>query len=254
MKQMKIVCAVLMTMILMLSGAIISYAMETGFSTEELDKEEKQVLISSFGISLLYSEPDKRPIDCFDVNESGLIAIGFSDSEKKTICVYTVDGEFQYGYMFDCYGSFNLEWDKDNIIIYLVRSDAAIAVSPDGEITDTCLVSNTIENDTYRRNFLESTKRVVGDCEYIIKNDTGIFDLFASSYSQLVVTNNGEVSIIYDVSKEQTVKNVVIFICVILFIAVVISLLVREFIRLNRKQSNNTTGNKTQYDPDKNLN
>ena len=80
------------------------------------------------------SEPQKNPIECFSVNENGEIAIGCSDSEQKTVCIYADNGKFQYGYSFECSGSFGIEFENNNLNIYFVRSDVAIAVNQMGEV------------------------------------------------------------------------------------------------------------------------
>lgn len=81
---------------------------------------------------MLADEPPQKAIKCFSVNEEGLIAIGCGNSENKTVCIYTNDGVFKYGYSFKCSGSFGIELDKSVLNIYLVRSDVAIAVNSTG--------------------------------------------------------------------------------------------------------------------------
>ena len=45
-----------------------------------------------------------------------MIAIGSDDSTKKQICIYSNNGDFQYGYRFKSDGSFEVEWkDKADL-------------------------------------------------------------------------------------------------------------------------------------------
>ena len=205
----------------------------TGFSTEEFSEDELNTFITNFEISMLTYEPEKRVIECFDVNEKGLIAIGCASSENKTICIYSNDGIFQYGYSFKSYGSFGIKFDENSIIIYLVRSSVAVSVNLAGEIEGALRILETYENNTYWNKSVFAKKREVSGTEYTLRNNMGIFNLFASSYSQLVALDiNGEESILYDVSSTHMAKMIVMSVCILLFVSVVVYFVAREFVRL----------------------
>ena len=73
----------------------------------------------------------------------------------------------------------------------------------------------------------------MGDSEYALKNNMGIFNIFLSSYSQLITTNiNGEKSIIYDVSSDQFSNMIVAFVVIIVFIGVAVAVIVWQFVKL----------------------
>lgn len=212
------------------------YAMNTGYSTEILSPDEENSFRSRFEISLLQDEPKKRPIVRFDVNETGQIAVGSENFSTKYICVYAADGNFQYGYCFDWGGSFSIEWDGNNILIYLVRGDYIISVNPSGVIETILRVPTTIENSIYY-NKTHPTKRLVGDTEYIIKNDIGFLGWLASSYSRLVVKeSDGTETIIYDVNTEQLVRAIMIFIFVLTILIIGVFCLRKEFLRLRKQR------------------
>ena len=154
-------------------------------STESMSEDEIETFLKNVNISILENEPSKKAIDCFDVNENGEIAIGSSDFENQTVCVYTNDGNFIFGYNFECTGNFGIELDKNVINLYFVRSDVAVTINPTGEIERVCRIQNTAENNSYWNNCVFATKRRIGDTEYTLKNDMKIFNVFASSYSQL---------------------------------------------------------------------
>ena len=101
-------------------------AMHTEFKTNELSSEEKNVIISNINILLTDEVPEKNTITCFDVNTNQLIAIGQNTSDRKTICIYSNEGVFQYAYTFNCSGDFGVEWDEENLNIYFVRSRVII--------------------------------------------------------------------------------------------------------------------------------
>lgn len=212
-------------------------AMNTGFKTSDLPTEEKDKFLSNTNILLIREEPDQKTISCFDVNNNRLIAIGQNTPNRKTICIYSSEGVFQYGYTFHCSGDFGVEWDKDNINIYYVRSSVIVSVTPNGEILDVLEVQNSIENNSYVNKFIHATERTIGDTTYLIRNDIGILNLFAPSYSQIVVkdTANAE-SIIYDVGALQ--RSNIMSILVIVFVTVLFGIvaIVWQIIKLRNSK------------------
>ncbi len=165
-----------------------------------------------------------------------MIAVGQKDNEDKKICVYTSQGEFLYGYKFDTSGAFYVEWDGQNINLYKVRSGLIMSIDPDGNILDVKSVQNTYENSIYNHKVLESKKRIVGNTTYVFRNNMGILNRIASSYSQIVITDaEGAESVIYDVNSMQLAR-MIIAVSVILFVVVYVVIdLVRLTIKTRRE-------------------
>ena len=221
--------------IIIVSARANAFAMNTGFTTEEASEQTINNIINKTPISILTEEPAKKTIDHFDVNQYGMIAIVQSVPDIKTICVYTKSGEFKYAYRFKCDGSVGVEWDDNTLMIYLVRESVAFTVNSNGEIEHIVGIANTIENNSYWNHSVFANKRVIDNTEYRLNNDRGIFNLFASSYTQLVVTeNNGEESIIYDVNSSQIVKDIATFIFIVILIFIAIYYIRKEFIKLKQ--------------------
>lgn len=209
-------------------------ALNTGYSTVPLSPSEEDNFRSKIEISFLQDEPKKRPIVCFDVNESEQIALGSENFSTKYICVYTADGNFQYGYSFDWDGSFSLEWDANTINIYLVRGAVIVSVNPSGIIETVLRVPATTENSVYY-NKTHSTNRLIGDTEYLLRNDIGFLGWVASSYSRLVMKDaSGAETIIYDVNAEQLARAIMIFIGLMILITIVVFGLKKEFRKLKK--------------------
>ena len=235
MKRIRCILTSIFLLLLMAFGQIPANALNTGFSTESLEQDDINTLLKNTNISVLTEEPSKKPIDCFDVDEDGLVAIGCSNHEKKTICVYTNDGTFLYGYTFKSNGDFGIEIRKSLLNIYLVRSDVSITLNPKGEVESILKIQNTSENNAYWNNYVFLSKRKIGDTEYALENDMGFLNFFASSYSQIVITNEkGERSIIYDVNDEHLFNMAFLFIGCGAFVCTVIILVFREFLKLRR--------------------
>ena len=223
-------------LIVISTNAIEVNAMDTEFSTEELSEETKTTFVSSINVSSLRAEPEKKGVRCFDVNEQGMIAVGQNDSQCKAICVYTSQGEFLYGYTFDCNQSFCVEWDEQHINVYFIRSDVIISLDSDGNILDIKRVQDTIDNNSYSNSLLYSTTRTVGNTTYLIRNDMGIFNWLASSFSQIVTIDaTGTESIIYDVNTMQLTKMIVTVSLICVFVLVAIAVIVWQFIKTGDK-------------------
>ena len=211
-------------------------AMDTGISMQTMKTEDQKTFIFNIQLVKEEKEPAKNSIVCFDVNEDGLIAIGTSDSSRKSVSVYNLSGDYKYGYNFNCDQSFGIEWDGNNLIIYFVRSNVAALVDENGTILELQEIENTTNNNSYWNRSVFSTQRTVGDYKYIIKNDMGLFNIFASSYSQLItVDDQGNKTILYNVNNAQMTKAIIIFIAVIMFVAIVVSVIIFRFLKLRKK-------------------
>lgn len=226
------------TLFLLLLSANIheASAMNTGFSTGTMQESDIRRFVSNVSISPLAEPPEQRAIQCFDISKNGMIVIGQKAANgKKELCVYSPDGVFQYGYVFNCGQDFGVEWDGDQINIYFVRSDVILALDKDSEIIDVAKVENTVENNSYRNDVIFSTERTVGSTRYAVKNDMGIFNMVATSYSKLVaIDSSGEEIILYDVSSAQLAKTISICVLIVFFFAAML-IINGHYIKLKRK-------------------
>lgn len=217
-------------------------AMNTGFSTEELTEKKQNEFASAISISLLTEKPAKKSILCFDVNENGMIAVCqdgdyMNDGQdRKEVCIYSSDGKYLYGYTFCCSESIALEWDNDCINICFIRSSIILSIDSNGNILDVKEVQNTVENNAYENKLTVSTSRIIGNTKYLIKNDMGIFNWIAISYSQIVTIDaSGNEKVIYDVNSTQFIKMIIIIIAVFLLVLFAVVAIVRQFINAKRQ-------------------
>lgn len=224
---------ILIISILLSNESVSALTINTGLSTEKMDCKDQKIFLSNIHMCLLKEEINKNEIKCFDVNDDGIIAVGLNNGIKKAVNIYTSNGIFKYGYTFDCSGSFGIEWDKDNLIIYFVRSDVAASFDATGNCIKLEKIKNTIDNNSYWNHNVFSTTRKVNDAEYIIKNNMGILNFFATGYSQLVKKDvNGVETIIYDFNEKYLLRTIV-FICIIaIFVLIVVIIILREFKKL----------------------
>ena len=221
-KKIKVLCSLVVFCLVMLISGVNSYALNTGFTVDEISESRKESCIDSIKLTLVSEAPSGRSIVAFDVNEKGMIALGHDlPNLKKKISIYDSEGNFKYGYSFETHGSFDLEWDGDYLNIYFVRSDYLVTVDSDANIINIVEVQNTRENQKYSMYYLGGTERVVGDTKYTIRSDMGIFSFMQSSYSRLVKTSSdGTETILYDVNAILFAKRLIITISVSILVGV----------------------------------
>ena len=229
MKTIKKVFVLLIVLLLLSNNCFLSYAINSGFELEPISNELELQIQDNTDISVFEQEMLGNTIECFDVNDNGMIALGTNNSGQKIVSIYNSQGVFQYGYQFNCSGSFGVEWDTDNIIIYFVRSDIACSVNPLGEIQEIVEIKSNSNNNSYWNNRVFSTTRTVGNVKYRIQNDFGILNIFSTSYSQLVIQDsNGQEKIIYDVNSQQLIKMIVEFVMVLSIVLIVLFVLIKK--------------------------
>ncbi len=248
-KRLYVIVVLLLTFIFCCN--FFAYALDNGFSTESLTINEINTFLNNIELMAIDCEPEKRAIECFSVHSCEKIAVGFSDSNNKTICVYDCFGEFKYGYKFKTNGSFAIEWNKGNIVICFVRSDVILELTQEGTFVKIAKIKNTIENNTHWNNILYSTEQTIGNTKYVVKNKISLFDVFSSTYSNLIaIDEDGNESTIYAADSSLFVVNIAaIILMIVIFVFLVINR--TKGIIFNDKQSgdgfNNTEDGSVDY-------
>lgn len=225
MKNFKYFLSFILLILLVFTNGFEVFAMNTGFEIDySFSEDEKEHIISVNHLKLLKEEPVNEAIQCFDVNEDGLIAIGTMHMDDNYICVYSSDGIFQYGYRFDSEESFAVEFNDENVNIYFTRGKLVQCVNSKGKIIEIAEVKNTKENDDYRKYLIYPSIKESNNNKYIPKKDMGIFNYIGVTYSQLaVVDSTGNEKIIYDVNSKMFARRLVTFITVLLLVVFTVS-------------------------------
>lgn len=204
-------------MILILIGSCFTaFAENDGFTIIELSEDKKQSFIDYLDIELLTTEPERKAINCFNISADGQIAIGCSHSgASKSISVYDTEFNFLYGYTFYSESSFGIDWEGENILIYIVRAEKIISLTANGTILDVLGVDYDQKTDSYLRNVIDATERTYKGRVYSLSNDfLGVFH--PGAYTKLEVSDtNGNSEILYDAS-----YGVGVYIFISIFIAV----------------------------------
>lgn len=198
MKLLRTLCCIALLMMITFCGntILISAVAHERIEMEELSQEKQESIKSNIQLVLLDQEPIKGEIQCFDVNESGLVAILTTFFERKNVAIYDSKGEFQYGYQFINFGTCYIEWENDNLIIYSVRGDDAMTVNSEGDILN---IQKVVSYNYYDTEELQKTVRTVNGCTYTLRNNEGFFFDAFQPYAQLVITDEaGNLDVIYD--------------------------------------------------------
>lgn len=215
-----------------------AYSMLNGFEIEPLTSTENKRIKSNTTFEHFDEEPAKDSIECFDVNESGEIAIGSESHSSKIISIYSTDGVFLYALEFETEGGFGLEWQDNGLNVYFVRGAIGINIDPQGNILDVFAIKDTMENNSYWNNVVFSSTRNVNGTVYKIDNDLGIFNIVQSSYSRLVkISPNGEKIILYDVGNSQLFYTL-LWLGVILIVLIVAIISIAKQFKKNLENKN----------------
>ena len=86
--------AALVCIMFIFSATVSALPLDIGFSTTKLSAEERNRFLGSINFESTNKEPDWESISCFDVSDSGYIAIvGESKNGHNSISVYDKDGK-----------------------------------------------------------------------------------------------------------------------------------------------------------------
>lgn len=160
------------------------------------------------------------PIVSFDVSKSQNIIVGLNN---KQLILLNKNNKLLYHYKFNSSGSFYVQWKGENILLFLVRSSIIIEISPDGQLISMIETDNHVVNNNRLWRQVANQRTVnINNCEYSIKNDMGILNLFAcQTYSQLVATDEfGNSTIVYNVSDVQKMKIIGIMVVALIVFCV----------------------------------
>lgn len=201
---------------------IYAWAESPVTNTQTAMSDAAEEFISRIGIYPWSNDGVARSIQCFDVNSQGYSAIGFcgASTQTKYVGIYDKDGNFLYGYSFQCSGSYLLEWvDEEQLAIYWVRGSVRATFDQNCK----CQEYFPYKVDTAMNrhlNTLQKTTRLINEDRYVIDKGNSVLTKFATSYSSLVrVSSDGVEHIIYDASSSASVSGlfVIMLICFIAF-------------------------------------
>lgn len=194
-----------------------------------LDDDVIERVKNNINIKTTKNQINSHAIQCFDVSESGMIALGFGG----IVCIYDENFEFCYSHEFENDGSYYIQWVGDNLAIHRVRSSIYLIINGDSEIIEYYDVLDTPENNEYLRNNVYSNSRKIDENVFVIR-DAGL-TYFSPGCSQFVkVDADGNQTVLYDVSFS---LSVFVAVFIIIFLAMITGLM---FLIIKQAKASNT--------------
>lgn len=229
------VCVI--SLFLLFGGLNVYATTNYGFETTDLSENEVNQIWQNINLrkssDLKSLDSIELPIVSFDVSKDGIILLGFKENKIAISNSNNVLTLFE----FDNDGSFYVQWNDGNILLMLVRGSIVIEFSQDGQLInmvktdDSSVKNNSLWNQIAKRKSVN-----IGQASYYVKNDMGMFNFLASSYSQLItVDSQGNQTILYDVNNTQMTKTIVAFFAVIVFAAVVVLMILVQFVKFRKR-------------------
>lgn len=198
--------------------------------TQALTQEDCDRILNNLNISLLETEPKKRPFGCFDVNSNQELAIGRKNLDDIIVAVYNNTGLFEYGYRLSSPSDFGVKWEGDTLVIYIIRSDLAVYIDASGKILDIVKYEYSPEGDDYWYDHFNATQITVDGTTYTAENNIGPFALLAMSYSKVTATDDdGTLRTVYDASGVHLLQILLSTAGVLLFMGFVAVSIVKLF-------------------------
>lgn len=174
------------------SACTPTYAINTGLDLESIPTEKKTDYITSLSLQRIDAPIKDTVFCCFDIcSIAGKYALGFDLDGSDIVQVFNSSGEYLYGFSFTNNGTFGIEWDEDNVIIYPARNDLAFSINEEADCVDVRYVKNTIDNHQYIRGKINAKQKELNGIIYRAKPGLG-------GYTQLVsYTQDGAEQVLY---------------------------------------------------------
>lgn len=202
---------------------IAAYADIADLTFYEITEEQQRSSLARIGFVIWTMDYSDWAIECFDVREDGMIALGFDRSpEMKYVAVLDADGVFQFGCTFKCNGAFLVDWVGGNLGICQVRGSVLGVFDENGA----CVSLRSVKTNTAFSRYMNALRqpvRKVGDKTYILRNDH-ILSFLSKDYGQLVCIDvQGNETVLHEASGAAlagaaTVCLIVILIGVCMFV------------------------------------
>lgn len=179
---------------------IAVYADIADLTFYEITEEQKESSLARIGFVIWTVDYSDWAIECFDVREDGMIALGFNRSpEMKYVAVLNADGVFQYGCTFKCGGSFLVNWIGKDLGVYWVRGSLLGVFDENGACISLCDAKTDTALSRYL-NQLRQPSRQVDGMTYALRNDH-FLSLLSTDYGKLVcIDSQGNEKVLHEAS------------------------------------------------------
>lgn len=186
--------------------------------TYPIDDKVKAAIISKANIQPIETASIINRITCFDVSDSGEIAIGVDWASNSAIYIYDSSGVFQHGFIFYVDGDYGIAYCDNLLGIYCIRGDTIMLCDDSGTCMDVRTLSSDERGYWQAKEILNRVSKEMGGKKYVLERDLEIGD----SYSRLVkIDEQGNRTVLYDATPEHNIGQILglsIVICFFLFV------------------------------------
>ena len=204
--------------IAILSIIILSIACSLSVSSNEniqsiksiKDLSMSKLSSSNANIEFITTEYDNEVIECYSIGKSN-IAVGL----KNYINIYNLDGTFLYGIKFKSNSSYFLEYEGNDLYLYIHRSSECIKITGFEKPLLFYYINDTKYNNDY---VLHKLNCVYND----FKDDSNVYKVKGINNTKLVrISEDNIQKVIYNSTSNVGLKIIVVVIGNIMFVFVI---------------------------------
>lgn len=209
----------LLVLLICSSFASTVSAVAQTIKTFPIDDADKAAIISKANIQPIETASIMNGITCFDVSNSGEIAIGIDWASNSVIYVYDSQGVFQYGFSFYVDGDYGIAYCDNLLGIYCIRGDTIMFCDNSAACLDVRTLSSDELGYWQAKEILNRVSKEMGGKRYVLERDINIGD----SYSRLVeIDEQGVRTVLYDATPEHNIGQILGLSAIIIFFLFVV--------------------------------
>lgn len=166
---------ILLLCIILVSIILSGYTLQTEFDVESIEHDPQQIF-ERMNINKLNDFGCEHSIYGYDVNDKGEVALAFFDglNDFRGIAVFDKDANYLYGFTFQTYGSFVVEWHSNGINIILHRSDTIVSLDNNLSCLGVGKIDYNQKNIDLDR-YLDTSDTKYNEKDKYVLHDAGLF-------------------------------------------------------------------------------
>lgn len=203
-------------LVMMLSLAEIGFAAPKYQKAEALDLQRQKEIFEAIEVQPLAAYEPRYPIVGFDIRQDGSILLGVQGSGntgQNEIYIFNPQGQYEYGFAFQCAGLYFVRWNGENAQLYFVRGETLVELDREGNRVDVQNLSfarwNAIEPQLHRSRIKKN------GYTYVIEKANGVAGCLEYYYARMArLGPEGTREVIYDVGQAFETRANTIFVMI----------------------------------------
>ncbi len=238
---------------LLFLGTDVHASENYGFETTVLSENEKSRILSNIDLrknqTVVTLDSVKSPLVSFDVSENETLLLGFGSHQIAVVLNGHVLSYFEFA---EGGGDYYVQWQNDNILLYLVRSSVIAEVSQDGQLIDMIRADDkSIHNNSLWTELANRHRITVNGISYSMSNERGILNLFLPSFRKLIKTDaDGNSTVLFDVGSLLSARRIITLVFIVAFLSLILVKLVQPVKKLNNVKGIDSMRNSANHPDD----